>query len=94
MVHWNSLSVGARELLQKLIEGSLYEPSDGSLAELVDSGLIEKSGDGWQPTQAGRSVYVIRDDPHVLPLRRRWRVSADANKAVHPVSAEREPISG
>jgi hypothetical protein len=45
-----------------LTECSRYEPSDGSLAELVDSGLIEKSGDGWQPTQAGRSAYVIRDD--------------------------------
>jgi hypothetical protein len=97
MVHWNNLSVGARELLQRLIEGSRREPSDCSEMELTEKGLIEKSGDGWRPTQAGLSAYVIRDDPSddVLPLRRRWWVSADARRAtsdLHPLSAGRKRV--
>jgi hypothetical protein len=82
------------EITAEIDRGFAPEQSDGSLSELVDSGLIEKS-EGWQPTQAGRSAYVIRDEPHeyVLPLRRRWSVSADANRALFtPGSAEREPI--
>jgi hypothetical protein len=96
MVHWNNLSVGARELLQRLIEGSRCEPSDCSEMELTEKGLIEKSGDGCRPTQAGLSVYVIRDD-YVPPLRRPWWISAGASKAtsdLHPASAERERVSG
>jgi hypothetical protein len=96
MVHWNNLSVGERELLQQLIESSWCELSDCSEMELAEKGLIEQSGDGWQPTQAGRSVYVIRDD-RVPALRRRWWVSAGASKAtpdLHPVAAGRERVSG
>ena len=96
MVHWNNLSVGARELLQRLIEGSRCESSDCSEMELLEKGLIEQSGGGLWPTQAGCSVYVIRDD-QVPPLRPRWWVSAGASKAtsdLHPVAAGRERLSG
>jgi hypothetical protein len=61
MVHWNNLSIGARQLLQKFIEGSHYDPADRNLIGLVETGLIEKSADGWQTTLAGRSAYVVRD---------------------------------
>jgi hypothetical protein len=62
--------------------------------ELTEKGLIEKSSDGWRPTQAGLSAYVIRDD-HVPPLRRHWWVSAGASKAtsdLHPVATGQERV--
>jgi hypothetical protein len=99
MIHWSSLSPDVRELLRKLVEGCCDVPAGENLATLLESGLVERSEDRWQPTQAGRSAYVIRDDPgdYVLPLRRRWWVSAHANKATpdaHHVPTRRERVSG
>jgi hypothetical protein len=61
MLHWNSLDPGAREMLGKLIEGRLDEPTGENLAALIHRGLIERAADGWQVTPAGRSAYVVRD---------------------------------
>lgn len=61
MVHWNSLSPDERELLGKLVEGGRDEPADDALVTLRECGLIEHRADGWEPTPAGRSAYVVRD---------------------------------
>ncbi len=74
MSHWNRLNPSMRELLGKLVEGHGNQPTDDTLATLMNYGLVEHGPDGWQVTQAGRSTYVVRDGPirSTSSLTERW----------------------